>query len=68
MISTLFLRYHYLVDVIMGIIVSFVSFFIVNYMAKKDNMYEKIIEFYIENANLFINKILDENELTSISV
>ena len=68
MISTLFLRYHYFVDVIMGIIVSIISFLIVNYVAKKDNINEKINEIDIENANLFINKILDENELSNISV
>ena len=68
MISTIFLRYHYFVDVIMGDIVSFISFFIVNYIEKKDNFINNNNEIDIENANLFINKILDENELTNISV
>ena len=69
MLSTLFLRYHYFVDVVMGNIVSFISFFIVNYIEKTDNFINKNNEIDdIENANLFINKILDENELTNISV
>jgi hypothetical protein len=52
----------------MGNIVSFISFYIVSYVEKKDNFINNNNEIDIENANLFINKILDENELTNISV